>query len=336
VTVDGKGYIQGCVIDWPTVRVWLLNTIRDLFPSASLVPLETKVSDQRARVLTAIPVQLVPGNIPEETPKGLSPILLSLFITWGGVLLAAGAVGTLLRGAVTLSERRGAFVSSVTHELRTPLTTFRMYSEMLEQGMVPDEEKRKSYLRTLCTEADRLSHLVENVLAYARLERGSARKNMETLFVHQVLDHLVPRLADHADQGKMTLAVEASEDTKWTKVTMDTAAVEQILFNLVDNARKYAATASDRRIHLTAEKEGEVVTLRVRDHGPGIAAKDAKKLFQPFSKPGIQAANSPPGIGLGLALSRRLARELGRDLTYDPNVTDGACFILSLTTTRPA
>ena len=73
---------------------------------------------------------------------------------------------------VALSERRGAFVSAVTHELRTPLTTFRMYAEMLAEGMVPSPEARQKYLETLRREADRLAHLVENVLQYARLERG--------------------------------------------------------------------------------------------------------------------------------------------------------------------
>ena len=72
----------------------------------------------------------------------------------------------------SLSERRGAFVSAVTHELRTPLTTLRMYTEMLADGMVPDEPRRRSYLQTLRAEADRLGHLVENVLAYSRLERN--------------------------------------------------------------------------------------------------------------------------------------------------------------------
>ena len=78
----------------------------------------------------------------------------------------------LLAGVVALSERRAAFVSSVTHELRTPLTTFRMYADMLARGMVPDAERRQQYLETLRTEAERLTHLVENVLSYARLERG--------------------------------------------------------------------------------------------------------------------------------------------------------------------
>ena len=81
------------------------------------------------------------------------------------------AVGFLLMGAISLSQRRAAFISSVTHELRTPLTTFRMYTEMLVEGMASDPAKQSQYHRTLYRESDRLVHLVENVLSYARLVR---------------------------------------------------------------------------------------------------------------------------------------------------------------------
>ena len=84
------------------------------------------------------------------------------------------AIGLVLGGALSLSERRGTFVSAVTHELRTPLTTFRLYTEMLDEGMVASGESQRNYMKTLRSEADRLGHLVENVLSFARLERGRA------------------------------------------------------------------------------------------------------------------------------------------------------------------
>ena len=101
--------------------------------------------------------------------------------------------GTRL-GRYTIASLLGlsfpAFVSAVTHELRTPLTTFRLYSEMLASGMVQDETQKKNYLGTLEAEAGRLSHLVENVLAYARIERGSARAQVESVSIGDVLAEL--------------------------------------------------------------------------------------------------------------------------------------------------
>src|SRR5262245_32720620 len=152
------------------------------------------------------------------------------------MLLAVAAVMMLLHGALSLSERRGAFVSAVTHELRTPLTTFRMYTEMLADGIVADEEKRANYLATLRREAERLSHLVENVLAYARLERGSARSRVESFTVQELIERVKGRLAERAEQAEMNFSVKAKESELRTTVRADATAIEQILFNLIDNA----------------------------------------------------------------------------------------------------
>src|SRR5690606_34545180 len=149
-----------------------------------------------------------------------------------------------------LSERRAAFVSSVTHELRTPLTTFRMYAEMLSEGMITGEAERRRYLDTLRVEADRLTHLVSNVLAYARLERTSPDARMETISVEQLLDVATSRLSDRAAQKDLTISREPTDDVLDVAVQADPAAVEQILFNLVDNACKYAAQADNRTLHL--------------------------------------------------------------------------------------
>jgi len=330
VAVNGQQYVQGCWLDWPTTRNWLLKEIRDLVPEATLEQVKTPTNVASPRMLASLPVRIEPGKVPMEPREGLSPIRLSLVLAWVCVLLAGAAVCALLFGAVSLSERRGAFVSAVTHELRTPLTTFRMYSEMLAEGMVTDEEKRKQYLSTLCREADRLSHLVENVLAYARLERGRARGTPERTSLQSIMQRSETRLAERARQAGMNLVVEAGDTGEDLQVLADVSAVEQILLNLVDNACKYAAGAADARIHIELVSSDGNGVLRVRDHGQGISRDDAARLFRPFSKSAKDAAHSAPGVGLGLALSRRLARAMGGDLRLDASVQDGACFALSL------
>ena len=301
VTVEKKCYIQGCWLDWPAVRTALLGDVKDLLGDARLEPVTAAGPQAAERLLAALPVRLVPG-----------------------------AVALVLSGAVSLSERRGAFVSAVTHELRTPLTTFQMYTEMLENDMVPEESRRKDYLSTLRTEAERLGHLVENVLAYARLERGSARGRIESVTVKDLVDRSRDVLSARATQAEMVLVVEMAEPHASSPVRADAAAVEQILFNLVDNACKYAATAEDKRIHLRVARSPAVAQLSVCDHGPGIARQEARRLFRPFRKSARDAANSAPGVGLGLALSRRLARHMRGDLTLDTTTPEGACFVLTL------
>jgi signal transduction histidine kinase len=331
VSVDGKSYIQGCWLDWPNIRNWLLASVQDLLPQAALVPIRDPNKDPQARLLASLPLKLVPGSSPMSVSGGLSPIWLALAIAWACMLLAAVAVAVLLHGAVSLSERRGAFVSAVTHELRTPLTTFKMYSEMLAEGMVPEESKRRQYLQTLCSEANRLSHLVENVLAYARLERGSARSRVEKITLDELIERVKPRLVQRAEQAGMEWIQDVEEQAAGIRVHVDVAAVEQILFNLVDNACKYGARgASEKILHLEALPDGKYAMLRIRDHGQGISAEGAKRLFKPFSKSAHEAAHSAPGVGLGLALCRRLSRSMGGDLRLDASVKGGACFVLQL------
>ena len=342
VTIDGKDHVQGCWLDWPGIRRSLLAEARDLLPEAALEPVPGDSPNGGARMLAILPVRLVPGAVPAgealglsaplfEEARGLSPICIALLIAWGCVAVAVVAVGVLLVGAVGLSERRGAFVSAVTHELRTPLTTFQMYTEMLTSGMVADAAKRRRYLTTLRTESGRLSHLVENVLAYARLERSRGRGQIETLPLGDVLDRVTGRLAERAARAEMTLEVEADDDALAASVRVDTSVVEQILLNLVDNACKYAASASDRRIHLRAARLDGSAALLVGDHGPGISAK-RRRLFRPFSKSARDAAHSAPGVGLGLALSRRLARDQGGELRLVRPTPEGAWFALELPT----
>jgi signal transduction histidine kinase len=334
VEVDGKLYVQGCLLDWQAIKTSLLESVADLLPAAELLPAPEGQPEKQGRMLAALPVWLVPGPLPAAGSRGLSPVQLTLWIAWGAVLLAALAVALLLGGVVRLSQRRAAFVSAVTHELRTPLTTFHVYTEMLSEGMIPDAHQRQQYLETLRTEASRLTHLVENVLAYARLERGRPVGRLEELTLWQLLRPIEGRLADRARQAGMELTLEVAAGAGEAFLRANPSAVEQILFNLVDNACKYAAGAADRRIHLSADEADGCLQLAISDHGPGISPAASRRLFRSFSKSAQEAANTAPGVGLGLALSRRLARDMGARLELDRHAVGGARFVLRLPLAR--
>jgi signal transduction histidine kinase len=322
-SLDGEARLQGLWLDWPKLRGRLLETIKDLLPNAELSPTDPAWLD--ASSMVTLPVRLLPGHV-DLAMSEASPLRRSLTIAWACFFIAATAVGIVLNRAMVLSERRGAFVSAVTHELRTPLTTFQLYSEMLADDMVPDADKRREYLRTLCDESTRLTHLVENVLSYSRIERGRASARRETLLLSDLIARIEPRLRQRTQPTGLDLQISVAPEAAETRVNVDALAVEQIVFNLVDNACKYAAPASkEKALRVEVSVDPKHATIRVRDHGPGLSKQQLKRLFRPFEKSATEAAQSAPGVGLGLALCRRLARELGGELALESSDA-GACF----------
>lgn len=329
IRAPGGTFVQGTWIDWPALRAWCRSQVADLLPEADLVPAPHDGSRDVLRTLTAMPLALVPGEVPLQEAGGSWSVTLSLVLAWTCALLAAGAVAALLRGVVQLSERRRSFVSTLTHELRTPLTTFRMYAEMLAGGMVTGTAQRREYLERLRTEADRLTHLVENVLAYARLEGQHAGRHKTLVQAADLLERMRDRLAERAGQAGLELQTAVKPDAGGAVLKVDAEAVEQVLFNLVDNAAKYAG-ADGGPLVLEVSRGPGCLELALRDHGPGVPPREGRRLFRPFTKSDRDAAGGIPGVGLGLALSRRLARSQGGELELDPSADGGARFVLRL------
>lgn len=333
VNIQGERAVQGCQLKWPAIRRALRDEVSDLLPSVEFVPIQTESASPASRMLAGLPVRLI---VPPVKPHGqrLSPMGLALWGGWIALGLAGLATVALVAGVVGLSEKRASFVSAVTHELRTPLTTFRMYSQMLHRGMV-SADQQPIYLETLNRESERLCHLIDNVLTYARLERGRREMDWQEVPIVDLVERIRVRLEDHVRQSGMQLVIERPSTGDTGAIVTDQAAVEQIVFNLVDNASKYARSADDPRIHLRVNRSAQHLELAVEDHGPGLSRQARKRLFRPFAKSAEQAAVSRPGVGLGLSLADRLARQLGGRLHWETRPPGhGCCFHLRLPTPR--
>lgn len=329
VTIAGEPVIQGCWLNWESLRESLLQEISDLVTGARLAPIDDDATVDPGRMLASIPVALE-ADLPPAGEAGLTPIRGAVLTAWVGLLFGCMAIGLLLHGVQSLSERRAAFVSAVTHELRTPLTTFQLYTDLLADDLLKDDSKRRGYLQTLRGESQRLEHLIENVLTYSQLERRPGRAPGHVLKPSDLLDRVGPRLEELARRSEMELVIESDESIASALVRADESLVEQVLLNLVDNACKYASGGERHRILIRASREASNVALIVRDFGPGIPADVTRRLFQPFSKSVERAAESAPGVGLGLALSRGLARQMGGDLAVVDDGAPGATFKLVL------
>lgn len=311
--------LQGFLVAWPILRERLASEVGELVPGAVLEPQRGAASDA---ALATLPARLALPE-PEPVAAGWTPTRTALLALWLSGALAFGAFAFALRSSIALGERRARFASAVTHELRTPLTTFRMYSEMLAEGMVP-AERAPEYLETLRSESDRLAGLVENVLAYARLEEGRTPLRRERVGLADLLEGARPELERRVRECGGELEVTVEDDAAAAET--DPEAVRQILFNLVDNACKYGAPP----VRLRAGAADGHVELHVEDAGDGVPPERARAVFRPFDRGGRDEADDTAGVGLGLALARGLARDLGGELELEPGRGPGARFRLRL------
>jgi len=338
VVLGGEDHFQGFLCDWSALHAEMQDQIRDLFPECQMVPVraeltptedpDSELAPDSGSLLATLPASLEAP--PQQAgvvggPAGSTRTILGL--SWLAVLGGLAAFGVAFRSTSALAEKRARFAAAVTHELRTPLTTFQMYTDMLAQGMVTDPVQRTEYIETLRDESDRLSRLVENVLAYSQLEQGRRRAQLEEISVGGLIERLAAPLVLRAENTRLGLEIDV-ESCQNARMRTDVDAIGQILFNLVDNACKYAGTNSGEPLRIECRERGNSFVFELVDHGPGISNEQRSLVFNPFER-GARTSDRP-GIGIGLALSRGLARDLGGELRLLEGDGPGARFELAI------
>jgi signal transduction histidine kinase len=246
-------------------------------------------------------------------------------------LVAAIAMGSLLlltdlRRQLALARQKSDFVSNVSHELKTPLTSIRMFSELLSEERVADPEKKKAYLNIITAEAARLTRLINNILNFARMEKGDERYRIERCdlakITREALANYRPQFEAHG--------FSITENIPETPIGLDADcdAIAQIILNLLSNAEKYSADRKEVSIELRAHNNA--AEIRVLDRGLGVPPGCEKKIFQQFFRAHDSLNSGIQGSGLGLTLARQIARAHGGDVTYEPRPDGGSIFTLKL------
>jgi two-component system, OmpR family, phosphate regulon sensor histidine kinase PhoR len=296
-------------------------------PSASPKSTDHALALEIGSLLPGWHLIALPPNGPSAGGRAfflLSSLLLGVLLTSivsGGSLLLYQAH----RHAVD-ARQKSSFVSNVSHELKTPLTTIRMYAELIGEGRVRDESRKRRYLDVIIAESQRLTRLINNVLDFSRLEQAKKPASIQTIALQESLIPILDAQEIRLQQAGLTLHRDLPSEP--LLVTADADALEQAVLNLLDNAIKYAATGGE--IIVQAETGGARASLHFLDRGPGIEPKERDHLFTKFHRGDTSLTARQPGCGLGLNIARRLLRRAGGDLTYSPRQEGGSRFTIEL------
>ena len=226
------------------------------------------------------------------------------------------------------AAQRVTFVNQVSHELKTPLTNIRMYAELLERTLPEEEEKTRGHLGIIVSESQRLSRLIGNILTFSRKQRRKLNLHMSPGAVDEVVQTVLDHFrASLEDQGIRVRFEAGAAQT----VQLDSDALAQILGNLFNNVEKYAASGGEMRVATRQESGWSVIT--VSDNGPGIPPGQREKIFLPFHRISDKLNDGVTGTGIGLTISRDLARLHGGGLVALPSER-GAVFELRIATPR--
>jgi two-component system, OmpR family, sensor kinase len=245
-------------------------------------------------------------------------------------LCGRGEVGELGRAFDEMAGRLERLVraerellANVSHELRTPLARIRVALELAAEG---DQERARRYLSEIGTDLNELERMVADVLTAARLDQGAGdlRLHLEPVDLSALLAEAAARFLE----ARPTRALEVRAEGLPGSIEADPSLLRRAIDNLLDNAAKYSGEGSP--VELSAGVVGPDLTIGIRDHGIGIDGADLPRLFTPFFRTDRSRARGTGGVGLGLALVKRIAEAHGGSVEVESAPDQGTTFRLRL------
>jgi len=225
------------------------------------------------------------------------------------------------------AKANGEFLATMGHELRTPLNGVVRFAGLLRD--TPLSAKQRDYVRTICSNGEALLKVTGNLLDYSWLEAGRMPLDAQPCDVRALIEGVFELIADQAVAKHLVLRQQLAPEVP-VLVEIDAGRLRQVLVNLLGNAVKFTA-AGEVSVEVGVREgdraSGDIfLEFSVRDTGPGIAAADQGRLFQPFSQVSRSSGRHHGGTGLGLVISRSLVRLMGGDITLESSPGVGSVF----------
>jgi signal transduction histidine kinase/PAS domain-containing protein len=283
------------------------RVMRELHVS-SLIVLPLQVRD---RLIGALVVGTVEGG-----RQGFSQDDLELAKALA--LRAALAIDNarLYQAAQAASQAKSQFLATMSHELRTPLTAIIGYDELLlNEIWGPLTDRQRQQLERIRVSAWHLVTIIDQILTFSRAEAGRETVQSEPVNLTQLIQETTAMLEPQALAKRIELRVTAPEQLVWLRT--DPGKVRQILLNLAGNAVKFTDFGL---VEIVLAPGGDAAEVRIHDSGPGIPPGELERIFEPFTQLDQSNTRAQGGTGLGLTVSRRLARLLGGEVTVESRV----------------
>lgn len=247
------------------------------------------------------------------------------------LMLGAGIVALVItaRRAQKLAELQMEFVAGVSHELRTPLSVIRMAGQNLADGVSATEKQVRQYGQLIRDEEGRLSDTVEQVLAYAKAGLGRMQFEHRPVVVEEVIERAVAACQPELRQSGCRIDLQLEPDLP--PIQADATALTHCLRNLLSNAARHGRQGGAIRVRAARDSTArDRIEIQVEDEGPGIKPADLSHLFEPFYRGQRAQEQQVRGLGLGLALVKRIMDAHGGAISVASAPEKGTCFTLKL------
>lgn len=267
------------------------------------------------RKITEVAQQYASGNLDYEIPVNSEDEI-------GYLSASLNYMSTQLKD---MDDYQKKFIGNVSHDFRSPLTSIKGYLEAMADGTIPPEMQER-YFKILLFETERLRDLTEDLLSLNEFDTKSLLLDYTTFDIHEIIKNTVDSFEGTCAQKK--ISIELLFSSKVQNVTADKRKIQQVLYNLVDNAIKFSPNDSEIDIE-TRDKNGKIF-VSIKDNGIGIPKKSINKIWERFYKTDLSRGKDKKGTGLGLAIVKEIIQAHNENINVVSTEGVGTEFIFSL------
>jgi signal transduction histidine kinase len=256
-------------------------------------------------------------------------ILLTFIVAL--MIIGAALIARDISRESEITRLKTEFVHNISHELKTPLTLIHLFGETLQRKENLTDEERKECYEIITKESERLSHLINNVLDFSRIEMGRKEFTFKNENIATVVSDTLESYRYHLERKGFTIETDITSDIP--EIIIDREAIASVLINLLSNVMKYSP--KEKEVTVKLMRDGENAVLQVKDKGIGISPKEILKIFQRFYRSQNITASEIGGSGLGLTLVKHIIEAHGGRIQVESEPGEGSIFSVILPISNP-